>query len=106
MSEEKVPERSRYRIKAPQGWAQRGFFQRLKDAAQLTDADAFPFSIYLGEEASKQMTEFPINDTRVKKLTAALNAQRDEYQRLADQAEADRDEIIRQAAEQGYAQEK
>jgi uncharacterized coiled-coil DUF342 family protein len=46
------------------------------------------------------MVSFPLNDSRLRDLVAALNTKRDEFERQARQAEADRDEILRQVKEQ------
>jgi hypothetical protein len=96
----KITEKSKYRIEAPPTESRFGFFQRLHEAAQKTGA-WFP-KPYSGAEDAQQMVSFPLNDIKLKDLVAALNAQRDEFQHQADQAIADRDEILRQASEQGY----
>jgi hypothetical protein len=105
MAEEKVAEKSRFKIKAPSN-ARYSFFQRLSEAAQAyglaQDRYVWFPKIYTGAEESKVMTEFPVNDAKLKDLVAALDARHDYFQTQADQATADRDEILRQAEAQGY----
>ena len=96
-------EPSKYKIEAPLPGSRSGFFLRLKDAAEGAGI-WFPRVSPANVEAAQEMVSFPINDTRVKELVVALNAARDNFDRQARQAEADREEVLRQAREQGYVE--
>jgi hypothetical protein len=91
-------EPSKYKIQAPPG-SRSGFFLRLKDAAEAAGV-WFPRVSPAHVKAAKEMVSFPLNDSRLRDLVAALNTKRDECERQARQAEADRDEILRQVKEQ------
>ena len=94
-------EPSKYKIEAPLPGSRSGFFLRLKDAAEAAGI-WFPRVSPANVEAAQEMVSFPLNDSRLRDLVAALNTKRDELERQARQAEADRDEILRQAEAQGY----
>jgi hypothetical protein len=96
-------EPSKYKIEAPMPGPRSGFFLRLKHAAEAAGI-WFPRVSPANVEAAQEMVSFPLNDSRLRDLVAALNTKRDEFERLARQAEADRDEILRQCASQGYVE--